>query len=161
MQTYIIDYKFTLLFFLRSSEFKSKRTYIWHLRHNSLPARYVSKYVGSRTTTNEDGLQRYHRWYGETKMIYELSFDRCSVSKSLYIDIQLWSSFFCCYDSLEFSLHPSISENVMVVTFGRDVKVIQSYSNDFRTISRCVGNTIDFSCLSSFFSNVSLKVLLF
>lgn len=41
----------------------------------------------------------------------------------------------------EFSKHPSVSENVMVVTFGRDVKVIQHYSNKHKTISRCVGNT--------------------
>nr|XP_019922789.2 uncharacterized protein LOC105328252 [Crassostrea gigas] len=38
----------------------------------------------------------------------------------------------------EFSKHPSVSENVMVVTFGRDVKVIQHYSNKHKTISRCV-----------------------
>lgn len=40
----------------------------------------------------------------------------------------------------EFSKHPSIPENVMVVTFGQDVKVIQRYSNKHKTISRCVGN---------------------
>lgn len=28
----------------------------------------------------------------------------------------------------------------MVVTFGRDVKVIQYFSNDYRKISACVGN---------------------
>lgn len=41
----------------------------------------------------------------------------------------------------EFSKHQSVSENVMVITFGRDVKVIQHYSNKHKTISRCVGNT--------------------
>nr|XP_022329954.1 uncharacterized protein LOC111128567 [Crassostrea virginica] len=38
----------------------------------------------------------------------------------------------------EFSQHPSIAENVMVITFGREVRVIQYYSNDHRTISKCV-----------------------
>nr|XP_022329953.1 uncharacterized protein LOC111128566 [Crassostrea virginica] len=40
----------------------------------------------------------------------------------------------------EFSLHPNISENVMVITFGRDVKVLQYYSTDYKEIVKCVDN---------------------
>nr|XP_022332696.1 uncharacterized protein LOC111130207 [Crassostrea virginica] len=40
----------------------------------------------------------------------------------------------------EYSTLQTISENVMVVTFGPDVKVIQYFSNDYRKISACVDN---------------------
>lgn len=41
---------------------------------------------------------------------------------------------------IEFSQHPSIKENVTIITFGRDVKVLQYYSTDYTKISECVGN---------------------
>lgn len=41
---------------------------------------------------------------------------------------------------LEFSQHSSITENVTVMTFGQDVKVIQYYSCDHAEVTKCVGN---------------------
>lgn len=41
---------------------------------------------------------------------------------------------------LEFSQHSSITENVTVMTFGQDVKVIQYYSCDHAEVIQCVGN---------------------
>lgn len=41
---------------------------------------------------------------------------------------------------LETSQHQSIKENITVITFGLDVKVIQYYSCDHTEISKCVGN---------------------
>lgn len=41
---------------------------------------------------------------------------------------------------LEFSQHSSITENVTVMTFGQDVKVIQYYSCDHAEVIKCVGN---------------------
>ncbi|XP_052696634.1 uncharacterized protein LOC128175218 isoform X1 [Crassostrea angulata] len=38
----------------------------------------------------------------------------------------------------EFSQHPSITENVTVITCGRDVKVLQYYSANYTEISECV-----------------------
>ncbi|XP_062610776.1 uncharacterized protein LOC134272569, partial [Saccostrea cucullata] len=38
----------------------------------------------------------------------------------------------------EFSKHPSKTENVSVITFGDDVKILQYYSKDYISISRCV-----------------------
>lgn len=40
----------------------------------------------------------------------------------------------------EFSQHPSITENVTVITCGRDVKILQYYSTNYTKISECVGN---------------------
>lgn len=44
----------------------------------------------------------------------------------------------------------------MVVTFGRNVKVIQRYSTKHKTISRCVGNTFH-----SFDNMIELSPVLF
>lgn len=45
----------------------------------------------------------------------------------------------------EFSQHPSITENVTVITCGRDVKILQYYSTNYTKISECVGNAFKFS----------------
>lgn len=126
------------------------------IQYGATCANYVTTVflLDTSTSMSGEGLEQMKKSFKDIingtvqrKITHKCTFARGNISCYGRVDIFSCMNLQICFPNQinilsEFSKHPSIAENVSVITFGEEVKIRHYYSNDYGSITRCVGKSM-------------------